>query len=378
MRGAFDMWSNSNNTFIKHVDHYINGAAQAGFSMTTTNQPLPLLPLPPPPQTSSLNTDVLSVGGVPEEEIEFFMKFNPSAASLTPPVASASTSAATPAPLTPPAASPPLTPPAASPPLTPPAASTPQTPPAPAPSATASSPPATFTFHAVPPPQLPRVNAVMVTTLSTKQIQQIEDLEQHVAASERPMTADRVGLLYYTLSGDPSQGLSLLSSTDDNRRLIGFNFLIDPASQLNVINEADVLLAIPNIDWLKYPSTINIQPVGSNPFAAKATLPIGTLNLIIGFQSANQTILRLEWIVIAGDDKKGTPILGTGVFATLEADWRSAKHGKDNQGSLKYTTHQGLRGELPLLYTTHRQLPQNQTVSDNTSSNPGGEKLVND
>ena len=360
MRGAFDMWSNSNNTFIKHVDHYINGAAQAGFSMTTTNQPLPLLPPPPPPQTSSLNTDVLSVGGVPEEEIEFFMKFNPSAAPLTPPVASASTSAATPAPLTPPATS------------------TPQTPPAPAPSATASSPPATFTFHAVPPPQLPRVNAVMVTTLSTKQIQQIEDLEQHVAASERPMTADRVGLLYYTLSGDPSQGLSLLSSTDDNRRLIGFNFLIDPASQLNVINEADVLLAIPNIDWLKYPSTINIQPVGSNPFAAKATLPIGTLNLIIGFQSANQTILRLEWIVIAGDDKKGTPILGTGVFATLEADWRSAKHGKDNQGSLKYTTHQGLRGELPLLYTTHRQLPQNQTVSDNTSSNPGGEKLVND
>eukprot|EP00976_Prorocentrum_cordatum_P087829 1187068-Prorocentrum_minimum.AAC.1 len=154
----------------------------------------------------------------------------------------------------------------------------------------------------------------MVTTLSTKQVQQIEDLQQHVAASERPMTADRVGLLYYTLSGDPAKGLSLLSSTDSNRRLIGFNFLIDPASQLNVINESDVLLAILYIDWSKYPSTINIQPVGSNPFSAKATLPAGTLNLIIGFQSVNQTILRLEWVVIAGDDKKGTPILGTGVF----------------------------------------------------------------
>eukprot|EP00976_Prorocentrum_cordatum_P005857 116914-Prorocentrum_minimum.AAC.1 len=63
MRGAFDMWSNSNDTFVKHVNQYINSATQAGFSMTTINQPLPLLPPPPPPQTSSLNTDVLSVGG---------------------------------------------------------------------------------------------------------------------------------------------------------------------------------------------------------------------------------------------------------------------------------------------------------------------------
>eukprot|EP00959_Pyramimonas_sp_CCMP1952_P069641 1453797-Pyramimonas_sp.AAC.1 len=109
MQSTFDMYLSSNNNFIKHVDHYISGAAQAGFSMHTTAQPLPILP-PPPPQTSSLNTNVLSVGGVPEEEIEFFMNFNPSAASLTPPVASASTSAAasspqTPTPLTPPVAS---------------------------------------------------------------------------------------------------------------------------------------------------------------------------------------------------------------------------------------------------------------------------------
>ena len=166
--------------------------------------------------------------------------------------------------------------------------------------------------------------------------------------------------------------MSLLSSSDNNRRLIGFNFLIDPASQLNVINESDVLLAIPLIDWKDYPSTIVIQPVGSNPLSTKATLPAGTLNLVIGFQSANQTILRLEWTVISGDDKKGTPILGTGVFATLEADCQSAKDANNNKGSL--TTHQGLRGELPLLYTTHRQLSPNRLENDTSTTTPSNSK----
>ena len=204
----------------------------------------------------------------------------------------------------------------------------------------------------------------MVTPLSALQAKQLRELEQHVTESGRHMTAEKIGLLYYTLSGDPSRGLSLLSSADHNRRLIGFNFLIDPASQLNVINEADVLLAVPTIDWEKYPSTIVIQPVGSNPLPTKATLPAGTINLVIGFQSTNQTILKLEWTVISGDDKKGTPILGTGVFATLEADWQSAKDANNHRGSLRYTTHHGQRGEVPLLYTTHRQLPPNQLNGD--------------
>eukprot|EP00959_Pyramimonas_sp_CCMP1952_P352604 7387696-Pyramimonas_sp.AAC.1 len=96
------------------------------------------------------------------------------------------------------------------------------------------------------------------------------------------------------------------------------------------------------------------------PRVTKATLPAGVLNLVIGFQSPDQTILRLEWTVIAGNDKQGTPIIGTGAFASLEADCQSAKSGNDNQGLLIYATHQGTRGELPLIYATHCRLPHNQ------------------
>eukprot|EP00976_Prorocentrum_cordatum_P088786 1187470-Prorocentrum_minimum.AAC.1 len=74
----------------------------------------------------------------------------------------------------------------------------------------------------------------MVTSLSTEQAAQLKELEQHVTNSDRVMVADRIGLLYYTLlSDDPSRGLSLLSSSDCNQKLIGFWLQSEKERRLN-------------------------------------------------------------------------------------------------------------------------------------------------
>eukprot|EP00976_Prorocentrum_cordatum_P074245 1181440-Prorocentrum_minimum.AAC.3 len=110
------------------------------------------------------------------------------------------------------------------------------------------------------------------------------------------------------------------------------------------------------VEWSLYPPQLAFQAVNAAPNLPLATLPSGVLDLVFRFQTPQQTILRTEWTVINGPDKRGTPLLGNSVFRTLEVGWL-ARCETGNEGTLTFTTHQGIRGTLTLLYTTNATLP---------------------
>jgi hypothetical protein len=230
-------------------------------------------------------------------------------------------------------------------------------------------------FTAVPPYY--SSNSLVVTTLTAKQASDLRNLEAQVAATSGPRIADRIGLLYYTSNTTPSQGLSLVAGNTYDR-LHTLNFLIDNGSQLNVINANDVLQILPTIKWEDYVATLAFQPVGSSPLSPTASLPAGVINLVFKFDSDDQTIIQLEWTVISGPDKRGTPIIGNSVFHKLEADWSSNRSNSDHGSMLSYTTHQGLRGQLPLLYTVHRQLPPDSRDTLSSSNATSAEDWFED
>ena len=83
---------------------------------------------------------------------------------------------------------------------------------------------------------------------------------------------------------------------------------------------------------------------------------MGVLDLVFKFRTPAQTLIRAEWTIIEGSDKRGTPLLGTSVFRSLEVVWHAASE-EGQGGELTYVTHHGARGSLPLLYETSSSLP---------------------
>ena len=81
------------------------------------------------------------------------------------------------------------------------------------------------------------------------------------------------------------------------------------------------------------------------------------LDLVLKYDTPDQTIVRTEWSVLGGGDKRGTPLIGTGVFRSLNMEWQACDPDENSGGILSFRTARGSTARLELAYTEPRQLP---------------------
>ena len=201
---------------------------------------------------------------------------------------------------------------------------------------------------------------MIITTLDEKAATTLQSQAEYPSHEGGAISAATIGQLYYTRNQRPQEGIAL--TAPPYHTLATFHCLIDIGSQINMVNWQDVQAVLGDeVDWDDHPPTLSFSPVGGGARPPLASLQPGTLDLVFKYGTTDQTIIRTGWSVLAGDDKRGTPLIGTGVFRRLQMEWQACQpNGTD--GALTYQTAQGRTATLALAYTEPRRLPEQAEI----------------